>query len=407
MAIRLPTYEFGDTGGGLLENARAELLSGQHAQAARADHCLRQRLEIDGGNSLDDGSILFLRKGGDISAGESVDRHLEYVAVQANRGLSLDDGLWHRRRHRFDDDALSTTPFDTLVDEQAVLGPMPSVWIRLLLAAAAIVDVVRVMCPFVNYYQMIEHSLFDADGIDDHLVILDVLRAKPRRRAFADAAPPVEDDAHHRQTFDVTKVLDEANRSFGGDSSLKSAAMTGILLGVVPTGESNHVERLYTASIFVSRPEACHPNRVAVTAAIPNKERRFQMLDVSPVPFNIKVVGETTGEEYVGTFKVKPILHQADQLARDALMRDLLSGKTEGASPRAVSQALLLAEIQIRAVETPAFWKESKNGLTLYDEAVMSTVYDRIQEVERDWRADIKKKHDAARGDLEKMPKAG
>ncbi len=116
------------------------------------------------------------------------------------------------------------------------------------------------------------------------------------------------------------------------------------------------------------------------------------MIDVQPVTFNIKIVGETTSQEYVGSFKVRPVLTQAEQLQRDGIMRDLLGGRASEASPRAVSQALLLAEIQVRSLDTPMFWKEAKNGLALFDENVMGTVYDRIQEVEKEWRADMAKK---------------
>lgn len=133
------------------------------------------------------------------------------------------------------------------------------------------------------------------------------------------------------------------------------------------------------------------------------------MTDVQPVPFTIRVVGETTGEEYFGNFKVKPVLHQADQLARDALTRDFLGQNPKDASPRAVSQAVILAEIQIRSVETPNFWRESKNGLTLFDESVMSAIYDKIMEVEKNWREEVKKKADEARAALAKadQPKVG
>ena len=128
------------------------------------------------------------------------------------------------------------------------------------------------------------------------------------------------------------------------------------------------------------------------------------MIDVSPVPFNVKIIGETTSQEYVGTFKVKPVLTQMEQIQRDAVMRDILGGKASEASPRAVSQALLLAEIQCRSIEVPSFWKEAKNGTALFDENVLGTVYDRIQQVELEWRADMKKKADEARKALADMP---
>lgn len=131
------------------------------------------------------------------------------------------------------------------------------------------------------------------------------------------------------------------------------------------------------------------------------------MIDIQPVPFSIRVTGETTGTEYVGSFKVKPILHQADQLARDAAVRDILGSRASDANPRAVSAAFIIAEIQIRSIETPNFWKESKNGLTLYDEAPMTAAYDKIQEIEKQWREDVKKKADAARTVLEIPLKQG
>lgn len=124
------------------------------------------------------------------------------------------------------------------------------------------------------------------------------------------------------------------------------------------------------------------------------------MIDVQPVSFTIRVTGEVTGTEYVGTFKIKPILHQADQLARDSMVRDLLGSRPDGAAPRAISQAFILAEIQIRSLETPNFWKEAQNGLKLYDEAPMTAAYDKIQEAEKNWRDDVKKKADEARAAL-------
>jgi hypothetical protein len=128
------------------------------------------------------------------------------------------------------------------------------------------------------------------------------------------------------------------------------------------------------------------------------------MFSVEPVSFNINVVGTTTGTEYLGTFKVYPILSTAQQLARDAIMRDLLGPNCKDASARAQSQAFVTAEIRIRSVEVPTFWTESKAGMNLFDEEVASTIFDKIQEVEVKWREDIKKKADAARDALRAMP---
>ena len=127
------------------------------------------------------------------------------------------------------------------------------------------------------------------------------------------------------------------------------------------------------------------------------------MIDVQPESFSVDIIGDATGEQYKGVFKVKPILTQNEQLARDELARTMLGLKSQEASPRANSQAYILAEIRIRTVDMPAFWKECKEGGTLLDENVMGRIYDKIQETEALWRE--KKKTEAAqkRGELANM----
>lgn len=123
---------------------------------------------------------------------------------------------------------------------------------------------------------------------------------------------------------------------------------------------------------------------------------------VQPTTITISVVGETTGEEFAGVFKVKPLLTTDEQITRDQVMRDILGSNPQDASPRAKSQAFILAEIRTRSTETPAWWKESGAGALLYDESVVSHIYDKIQEAEKQWRADVKTKADVARAALRK-----
>ena len=126
-------------------------------------------------------------------------------------------------------------------------------------------------------------------------------------------------------------------------------------------------------------------------------------MNIEPVSFTVNVVGDTTGTEYVGLFKVKPVLNTTEQIARDAVMRDIIGPNPQEASPRAKSQAYILAEIRIRAIEAPAFWTGARDGGGLFDENVMGAVYDKIQDVEKQWRADVKKKADEAREALKKL----
>lgn len=127
------------------------------------------------------------------------------------------------------------------------------------------------------------------------------------------------------------------------------------------------------------------------------------MFDTSPVSFMIDIEGDVTGHRYDGTFKTKPILTHAEQLSRDIVMRDLLGPNPKDSSIRAVSQAGIIAEIRVRCVETPSWWKDARDGLGLYDENVLATVFDKIQEIDVKWKADIKTKAEEAKQKLVEM----
>ncbi len=116
------------------------------------------------------------------------------------------------------------------------------------------------------------------------------------------------------------------------------------------------------------------------------------MFDTSPVSVSVDEVGDVTGTKFEGVFRFKPILTHAEQLMRDQIMRDLLGPTPKEASLRAVSQAGIIAEIKIRTVESPSWWKDSRDGLALYDESIIAVIYDRIMEVESKWKEDVKKK---------------
>ncbi len=129
------------------------------------------------------------------------------------------------------------------------------------------------------------------------------------------------------------------------------------------------------------------------------------MFDTSPVSFMVDVEGDVTGHRYDGTFKIKPILTHAEQLMRDIIMRDLLGPNPKDGSIRAVSQAGIIAEIRVRCVETPSWWKDARDGLSLYDENVIATIYDKCLEIDAKWKEDVKSKSDKAKVDLAEIAK--
>ena len=121
------------------------------------------------------------------------------------------------------------------------------------------------------------------------------------------------------------------------------------------------------------------------------------MFDTSHISFMIDLEGDVTGHRYEGTFKSKPILTHAEQLARDIVTRDLLGPNPKDGSIRAVSQASIIAEIRVRCVATPSGWKDARDGLGLYDENVIAVVYDKILEIDAKWKADVKAKAEEAK----------
>ena len=136
------------------------------------------------------------------------------------------------------------------------------------------------------------------------------------------------------------------------------------------------------------------------------------MFTVAAVPFTINVVGEVTGESYVGTFKVKPVLNHNEQLTRDALRREYLSRgpEQEKATVRAQNVAAILAEINVRiapgtdaAPTAPTWWKESDGGLNLYDDDVIAEIQDQISKIDKKFKAEVQEKQRAAKEELEKL----
>ncbi len=124
------------------------------------------------------------------------------------------------------------------------------------------------------------------------------------------------------------------------------------------------------------------------------------MYDVSPVSFMVDVIGDVTGHKWEGNFQAKPVLTHSEQLLRDQIMRDLLGVNPKDASPRAVSQSGIIAEIRVRCTVTPSWWKDANNGLSLYDENILAVIFDKCLEIDQKWKDDIRIRAEKAKKDL-------
>lgn len=121
-----------------------------------------------------------------------------------------------------------------------------------------------------------------------------------------------------------------------------------------------------------------------------------------PVEFSINVTGETTGETFKGVFKVKTRLSHRDTLLQDQMRRDLLGPKAEAAGQAAVANSLIFSKIWAHLIEAPSWWKDSGNGVDLFDEKPVVAVFDQIVKLEKDAIESVKKAGEKAAEELKK-----
>lgn len=123
--------------------------------------------------------------------------------------------------------------------------------------------------------------------------------------------------------------------------------------------------------------------------------------------FTIKVTGETTEEEFAGTFKCRPVLPHALQLERDRLRRQYLGENSPTvASTRAVNQADIFSELHTAITTAPQWWTESGNGMALYDDNVVGKVYDEVNKIQNKFLKDLKARRDSAKKELGELKPA-
>ena len=100
--------------------------------------------------------------------------------------------------------------------------------------------------------------------------------------------------------------------------------------------------------------------------------------------FTIDLIGDTTKDRKTGKFKVKKRLSHRDTIALDNYRRNLLGPNPDSASPRAASIAFVSADLSVRILDAPTWWKESDGGLELEDDNVLKEIHDKSLMIEKD-----------------------
>lgn len=105
---------------------------------------------------------------------------------------------------------------------------------------------------------------------------------------------------------------------------------------------------------------------------------------------HIDVVGNQTNERFRGDFTVKTLLTNSE-LLEAALAIDRMGG---GSTTLPVGYSLFiraLAELDVRVVDAPKWWKDSQGGRNLLDQNVVTEIYSAALKAATDYKAELDK----------------
>lgn len=105
--------------------------------------------------------------------------------------------------------------------------------------------------------------------------------------------------------------------------------------------------------------------------------------------FHISARGEITKQIWQGRFKVKRILSHADKFEIKRIFRDILGKNIVDKDSEDFIKAGMIAEVQVRVLEAPAWFRESNLGLDLVDISPISEILTKCYEEEGNWRKDL------------------
>jgi len=123
------------------------------------------------------------------------------------------------------------------------------------------------------------------------------------------------------------------------------------------------------------------------------------MLKSEPVDFEINVIAEN-GEEYRGFFSALPQLSHRLTLQKDRKYRELLGDKPDQADEYSKLLSIYLADLGVRLVRTPNWWKETDGGLELESFNVISEIAQKVSEIIKKANDEIQAKAEKSRKEL-------
>lgn len=115
----------------------------------------------------------------------------------------------------------------------------------------------------------------------------------------------------------------------------------------------------------------------------------FRDLPKKEKTFSIDVKGETTYQQYTGEFTVRAILNMG-QKHQVELQKTQLQADTKSPTRELAAISLILAELRVRIIKGPDWWKDSERGAFIDDENVLIEIYDKITEAENEWKKEVR-----------------
>jgi hypothetical protein len=111
--------------------------------------------------------------------------------------------------------------------------------------------------------------------------------------------------------------------------------------------------------------------------------------------FDFQYTGEVTGKEYTGRFTVIASLNVGQRISLES-EKSRIIGIYPNPTPDLIGLAITLAHLRVRITDdAPEWYKQSRGGELIDDEDTIVALYNKIQEMEKLWIEDLKKKTQA------------
>lgn len=125
----------------------------------------------------------------------------------------------------------------------------------------------------------------------------------------------------------------------------------------------------------------------------------------SKVSFPIDVIGQSSKQPFKGVFSVKTKVSFRDSLREDEVRRNILGTNPQGANQYVSDIATILAYLSVRIQESPAWWKDSNNGVDLEDDNVLMAINDgAVDAIDKEFKK-LSDKGNEAKEELKKESK--